>query len=481
MRAPFIRHVISTFGITILQQFVGLARQILIAAIFGLSRGYDQYLVVYAVATMVVFNTASVFDTVAVSRLVRIRENLGRDAFWRSSNRLLLQAILGGLLFAVGLVALVHLLLPIIAAGFTADERASVAELTVYFVPWILVIVPYYAMSAHLKALWDFHWVFGAETVAMVVSIFVLSLWHDSAICLPIAYGSGYFVALVMLFLRRGIVRSKAVAAPAGLLGGMANQHLANQIGVAAGLVDRYFQSFLAIGGISALGYTGQIVNNLSSLMTLREIYVVPLSSEIGRDEKLQRMLQGIVLVSIPCTFFIAEFATPLVAVLFQRGQFTPEAAILTGDILRISAFSLVITSLLAPMARLFQILNRISYTHALYLVSLVCTAAFQYLLVFRLGWDVYGIAWATLANSAVVTLVVAGLIRRCGVVVDWYRVLGHALLAVAVSVAAVAVSWLGTARFAGLPALVVGSALFGLVVAGCYFLVRRRLRLIIG
>jgi hypothetical protein len=79
------------------------------------------------------------------------------------------------------------------------------------------------------------------------------------------------------------------------------------------------------------------------------------------------------------------------------------------------------------------------------------------------------------------VTVVVAGLIRHCGVVVRWHRVLGHALFAAVVSAAAVAVSWLGTARFAGLPALVIGTGLFGLVVAGCYFLVRRRLRLIVG
>ena len=354
MRAPFVRHVISTFGITVLQQFVGLARQILIAAYFGLSRGYDEYLVVYALATMVVFNTASVFDTVAVSRLVRVREDAGEDAFWRTSNRLLLQAILGGLLFAAGLVVLVHPLLPIIAAGFTTGERESVGELTVYFAPWIIVIIPYYAASAHLKALWDFHWVFGAETVAMVVSILVLWRWHDSVACLPVAFGSGYIVAAIILLLCRGLSRPKS-AIPQGLLRGMANQHLANQLGTAAGFVDRYFQSFLASGGISTLGYTGMIVNNLSSLMTFREIYVVPLSSEGGRDEKLQRMLHGIVLISIPCTFFIAEFARPLVTVLFQRGQFTPEAAILTGDILGISAFSLIISSLLAPMARLFQ------------------------------------------------------------------------------------------------------------------------------
>ena len=481
MRAPFIRHVISTSGITVLQQFVGLARQVLIAAYFGVSREYDQYLVVYAVVTVAVFNLSAVFDTVTVSRLVQIRERSGDDAFWKASNRILLQAMFGGVLFAAGLVVLVHLLLPIIAAGFTAGEKAAVAELSSYFVPWIVVIVPYYAVSAHLKSSWGFHWVFGAETAAMVVSIAALWLWHDSVTSLPTAYGLGYLVALVVLLARRGLTRSYGTDKPADLLKGMANQHLANQIGTVNSLVDRYFQSFLASGGISALGYVGQIVNNLSSLLTFREIYVVPLSSAAGRDEKLQRMMQGIVLVSIPCAFFVAEFAKPMVAVLFQRGQFTREAALLTGDILRISALSLAVSSLLAPMVRLFQILDRISYSHVMYLVSLVCTASFQYVLVFRLGWDVYGIAWASLANAVVVTVVVAGLIWRCGVIVVWHRVLGYAAFAVGVSGAAAAISWVAASRFSAVLEILIGGAVYGAVVASSYFLVRGRLRLIIG
>ena len=55
--------------------------------------------------------------------------------------------------------------------------------------------------------------------------------------------------------------------------------------------------------------------------MTFREIYMVPLSVEAGRSERLERMLQGVVLISIPCVLFIAEFAKPIVAILFQRGN----------------------------------------------------------------------------------------------------------------------------------------------------------------
>jgi putative peptidoglycan lipid II flippase len=487
MKARFIRHVASTVGISILQQFVGLGRQILIAAFFGLSRDFDGYLLVYAVANIVVFNITGVFDTVAVPRLVQIRERDGDAAFWRSSNKLLLQSLAGGLLFAVTLVLALHLALPIVAAGFADADRARVTGLVRYFVPWVVIIVPYYAVSAHLRALWQFHWVFGAEILTMLVSIAALCLWHTSVASLPIAYAAGYACAFVLLLIRRGFSRPATESAPVGVLPGMANQYLANQLGSAIGVVDRYFQSFLAAGGISALGYSGQIVNNLSSLMTFRDIYVVPLASAAGRREKLERILKGVMLISVPSAGFVATFAGPIVQVLFQRGHFTIEAAALTGDVLRILALSLAISSLLAPMARLFQILNRISYSHLLNIVSLAGTAAFQYVLVFRFHWDVYGVAWASVGNSAVVTLVVAELVRRCGIAIRWHHVLGYGLFA---AVAAAAAAWLATLATAAsaallahfdLAALALGGAVYAIVVAAAYFGIRQRLRTIAG
>lgn len=481
VKARFFQHVLSTFAISILQQVFGLGRQILIAAYFGLSRDYDQYLVIYAVASILIFNLSSVFDTVALSRLVQVREAEGEALFWRSSNRLLLQALLGGILFPAGLYLAVYVLMPVIGAGFSDAERTSVMELAKYFLLWTFVIIPYYATSVHLKALWKFHWVFSAEIVVIAVSAGVLWLRHDSIASLPVAYGIGYLIAFVVLLFCRGIHRVKTNIQPVLLLGSMANQSLANQIGSLSGFADRYFQSFLQVGGISALGYAGLIVNNLSSLMTFREIYVVPLSVEVGRTERLERMLQGVVLVSIPCVLFIAEFARPIIAVLFQRGNFTPEAAILTSGVLRIMALSLLISSILAPMARIFQILGRISYSHILYFVSLIGTVSFQYVLVFRMGFGVWGVAWAALANSAVVTLVVAELIRRCDVHIRWGQVLNQAVFAIGVAVVATVLSWPFATYFSGLSALMAGGAVFGLTIATGYFLSRSRLRLIIG
>jgi putative peptidoglycan lipid II flippase len=480
-RVGFIKHMASTTAISILQQFIGLARLALIASFFGLSRDYDGYLVVYSVTTIVVFTLASVFDTVAVSRLVQIRERGGDAAFWAASDRLLRQALAAAVLFAAGLAALLWAALPIVAAGFDDAERHFVLTLLPYFIPWVLVILPYYAVSAHLKALWRFHWVFGCEILVMLVSIALLIPFHGSVAYLPLCYAAGYAAAFAVLLYRRGTSRRAPEAAPRGFLGDMSNQYLANQVAGVAGFVDRYFQSFLVAGGISAISYTSQIVNNLSSLLTFREVYVAPLSAELGRNEKLERLLQGIVLISVPSAAFIIVYAEPIIRLLFQRGNFTGEAAVVTAGILQIYAVTLVISSALAPLERMFQILGRISLMHVRNVVLIFANLVLQYVFVFRLHMDVQGIVWAWACSSAIVLVSCAVLVRYCGITIRWPRILGYAAFALGVAGLAAALAKAATAPLAGLIAFILGGAIYALVVGAGLFTIRHRLRAIIA
>ena len=480
-RLRFVWHAASAFGVSIVQQVVGLSRHVLIAAFFGLSREFDGYLVVYALVSMVVFNLSGVFDTVGVARLVQIRERSGDGAFWRTSNRLLLQAFAFGALFAAGSLALLWLAMPVVAAGFAPSERAFVSHLGWFFIPWIIVVVPYYALSAHLKAVWQFSWVFAAEILAMIVSIAVLWFDHATVAALPIAYGAGYAAAALLLLLRRGLKASGEAVRTPGFMTSMSKQYLATQVGTTTGFADRYFQSFLLTGGISALGYVGLIVNSLSSLLTFREIYVVPLATEAGREQKLGRILQGLVLISIPCTVFLVVYAEAIVSVLLQRGKFTAEAAVVTAAVLRIQALSLLVSTMLAPLERMFQILDRLSLTQIRYLTALVATLVFQFLFVFYLGMDVQGVAWGWLCSSIVVLALVIVMVRRCDVVIRWRGILANAAFAAITAGIAIGISWPLASLFTGLPELAVSGGLYGLVVALSYFMIRARLRLIIG
>ena len=480
MSRRFVFHVTSTMAISVALQVVGLARHILIAAFFGVSRDMDGYLVLYALVTLVVFNLSNVFDTVAVSQLVQIRtENI--EAFWSGSTRLLIQSLFAGICMAFVFLLVLRLAMPIVAAGFSNTERTHLLSLANYFLPWILIIVPYYAVASHLKALWQFHWVFGSELITVMVSIAALCFFHDSIVDLPVAYFAGYLAAGTILLARRGLHRAKTGTQPVRIAGNMASQHLASQIGTINGLADRYYQSFLTAGGISSLGYAGQIVNNLSSLLTFREIYVAPLSSEVGRSEKVERVLKGVVLISIPVAIFIFYFADTITEVLFQRGNFNAEAASATANALGILALSLVSSSILAPLQQIFQITNRVLFTHAFYASSLLGIVVLQYLFVFVLKWDVRGFAIATVMNSVFVTIVVAYLVRKCGVVVAWLSVFAYTTYAAAFAVSASLVAERGSSSFSGLAKLLVAGPLFGSIVIAGYVLIHRRIRAIVG
>ena len=293
LRDRFIWQVGSTISWSILQQVLGLLRQVLIAASFGLSREYDGYVVAYSLAVMLVFNLSGVFDTIAVSRLVRIRERDGEEAFWRASNRLLTLSVVASLPFASLFLAALWLTMPIIAAGFSPADRALLGQLGWYFLPWIIIIIPYYALSAHLKVCWQFSWVFATEIIIIVVSAVAVWLDHDRIASLPIAYSFGYAAGALLLLLRRKLKVADPAARSDDFMASMGKQYLAYQVGTATGFAERYYQSFVAAGGISALGYVGLIVNNLSSLLTLREIYVVPLTTEAGRQQRLRAHAAG--------------------------------------------------------------------------------------------------------------------------------------------------------------------------------------------
>jgi putative peptidoglycan lipid II flippase len=261
----------------------------------------------------------------------------------------------------------------------------------------------------------------------------------------------------------------------------MGKQYLSIQVGTASGFADRYFQSFIAPGGISALGYVGLIVNNLSSLLTFREIYVVPLTTALNREQRLERMLQGLTLISVPIAVFLVIYAEPVVGVLLQRGRFTPEAVAVTAMLLRIQALSLVISTMSTPLERLLQIVDRLFFVQLRYIAAFVGTLVFQPLFVFYLRMDVQGVAWAGICSGVAVLAVVVVLVRRCGIAIGWRGVMVNAVYASGMAAAAAALSWPLASAHAGLTELIVAGAIYGAVMGLGYLIVRRRWLAVIG
>lgn len=482
LRKRFAVAVASAMGISAVGQALGFFRQILIAAFFGISRQVDIYLMAYVVANMIVFTFGSIFDSVAVPRLVQLRERHGEKreqalatAVFRFS---WLIAVAASLAMLVG----VMILAPIIASGFSAAERSAMWHLAWYFLPWTLLYVPYYAAAARHKATRNFNRVFAAEIVIGAVSIASLVSFHADITRLPLAYGAGYGAGLALLLSPKIVGGSGRDGAVRNVLRNVGELFVANQTGNIQTVVNRHFQSLVPVGGIAAIGYAVQLVNGLSALLLFREIFVVPLSETERRSEKLERLISGLLLLALPTATFIACFAPEIVRVLYQHGHFNAGAVELTAAVLRISVFGLIPSLVLTPLFRMFQIVDRIGLANAVYLVSSAFLLILGYILIQRMALGAPGIATMLVGNSAFCTIVTGVFVARAGITIAWMRLAKYAAFAAVVSIAAAALALIAvTPLLESWLRILVGGGVFGAVVFGAYFLIRTRLRRIIS
>jgi putative peptidoglycan lipid II flippase len=483
MRTPkFIVSAASAIGVSTAVQALAFFRQILIASYFGVSRELDVYVTAYTLAAMFVFTFANTFDFAVVPRLVQARGEGGEERASALSAAMFRWSLALGIGATALLVALTPLLTPLVATGFGPAQQAHLWRLVVWFTPWALLSLPYYAAAARQKSQRRFNRVFGAEIAVAVISIAALILFHGRIELLPIAYAVGYAAGLSTLLPASGLIGSAAAPEAPLVLREVGELYAANQTGALTSVVNRHFQSLVQPGGIAAVNYSAQIVTGLSTLLTFREIYIVPLSESERREQKLERLVIGLLMLSVPAAGAVACFSHEMIQVLFQRGRFDAAATDLTASVLRIYAFALIPAAISTPMMRMLQIVGRTRAIHVVYVVQGLVLIVFGAVLVTWARFDAEGVAGMLLAASVVTSAVAAGLVARYGVVVNWWRIGRYFGYAVIVTVVA---SACGTGVIANATSpwsrLILGGAAYGTVVALTYFAVRRRLRTIAG
>jgi putative peptidoglycan lipid II flippase len=478
---PFHHALLSVFSASIAVQLIGFARQILIAGYFGVSRGLDIYYVTLSLATMVVFTFGVVFDTLAIPHLVRIRERQGEEAFRKLAGSCFAFSVLFSIVLAAAFVALVPLLARFVTAGFSEAERQEVVAMSWYFAPWALVMLPYYAVGACFKSLRHFRLVFGAEVLMSAVTTLALIAVHSGPHCIPPAFFIGYLSAFVVL-----LVAARGKFHLLGPLNTTEMRHIyrnflelvgANQIGSLSSLVERFLQSYLAAGGISALSYSAQLTGNLGSLLGFREIFIVPLAESDGRAQRLERVIIGLSVVAIPIMLFTAAHAETILTLLFKRGRFDAEAVHLTGVTLSVYILCLLPSVIGTPLFRMFQVIDRIRMTAFSYFGSVLTMAALGAFFVFYLRLGVVGLALATVLNSYVSLAVNVALLRYCGLRFPLKRILKYVVYILAGALTALwTVEQIPTITQSAWPQFLMVGFLYCLLVGMACLPIRRQL-----
>ena len=490
-RRLLLRGTVITTAAVGLGTVLGLARDLLIAGLYGANGQTDAFLVAWTLpetAVPLLIDGAMTLLMVPIfSRALRERDErrtapgVPGDPVAAAVAATLPQLTVALVVVAALVAATARWLVTALAPGL-ADPTLGVAAMRT-----IAVSVVFVGVAGYLVAALRSHLVYGPPamiTVAMNVGIIgVMVVGSRQLGVLAAVFGAVLGSALMVAvqapaFLRRVGLPRRAIRGGGVALGAfvpIAAYILARQGQV---FVERFVASWLAPGTISHLNYVQKIAQVPATLaLTLAVVTFPQLARQVvaGRAREAHRRtvldVQIIGAIVLAATAYLAAFAPEVVGVLFERGAFTAADTAATASMLRIYVWGLLGQALLDIVCRsLFS--ERATRVPAVAMVLGVLATA----VLAVLGAPVWGAAAIAAANAIGITATAAVVIcsRRSMVIPARAVGLAVARLLPATALAAVFACWL-EARLRGLPAaasvgagVLAVAAVFGLVALLC-------------
>jgi putative peptidoglycan lipid II flippase len=195
-------------------------------------------------------------------------------------------------------------------------------------------------------------------------------------------------------------------------------------------LAERFFGSHLPAGSVTALSYASRLTMTVAGI-SFNGIATASLPSLTERWAKgpvqearaeLTALIRLMTNVALPLGLLLAALATPLVLLLFERGQVTHQAALLTGWVLSVYALSLVS---LGPFRAAQNFFYAVRETRPIIILhgSLTALTIFLDLLLVR-PFGAVGLALSICTSSGIIAVASLLWLSRRAVGLAWRRLL---------------------------------------------------------
>ena len=392
-----------------------IVQLMLIARFFGTSNATDAYMVAMWTPMLV----WSLGDTVLVSALVPYLVSLGvkkgKEAAKESAGGVLSRTFLLSLFFALLVLAFAPYLVRLFAPGFAHEHRVLTTRLVRVLTPAIFLS----GLTSFLSSLSYAARKFLAPAVAALIPslaiILFLLLFVDrwSIYSVVAGFSSGLAVQLTILIvalLKHGLLPRfhwKGLDKNRGVLRRLAPRFGHNLLSQAISVVDRLFASTLAVGSISILAYSFQVAR-LTPMVIESALgkTLMPLLSKIVAEGKLNnirefipRYVGLITFIMAPIALILIYFRIPVIHILYQRGNFTSDATMLTAHTFIFYMLAVTSQSVRMVFGGVFAATGDTLTPFAIGILSFLLNIPLNYF--FSRQWDLAGIAIATLCISA--------------------------------------------------------------------------------
>jgi putative peptidoglycan lipid II flippase len=400
---------------------LGLARELIFAALFGGGRALDAFTVAFRIPNLLrdLFAEGAL-STAFVTTFSKTIARGGDEAAWRLANKVAtMTALVLGALCVLGMVfsdSLVGLLAP----GFDQDKAALTAHLTRIMFPFILLV----SIAALVMGMLNAKNVFGVPAMASsffnigsIVGGLVLGYWLDPhfgpraliGLAFATVIGGTLQLAVQLPSLARLGYRFRpdlrwrdaGVKAVLLLMGPSVIAASTTQFNV---LINSIFASGLEDGAIFWLAAAFRLMQlPLGIFGVALGTVTLPLLSRLvvaGRMDafrsELARAMRWALLLTLPAMAGLMMLAEPIISVVYQHGKFNAYQTAQAAGALRYYAIGLAGYAALKVLVNAFYALDRRKTPMMVSFLAVGLNLLFNWIFTFRLGWGHRGLAFST-------------------------------------------------------------------------------------
>jgi len=367
-----IRAMIVVAGSSATAMLIGLAKNVLAAFYFGTSSGMDAYFIALQLPEMVIqLSRTGAFNFIPV--FAAERERSVPDA-WRIAGRMLTYWL--SLLLLILLVAIVAApaLMPLLAPGFSAEQRHLTLELTrgLFFVSAIFGTSR--ILSVVLQAHKRFFMIGLADVGMQLSSLVFLVVFHEMGVEALVGgqiLGSSLHLAVVLVSLLpyRRLLRPR-LDIGSGTVHRLIRLNAPVYVGDVGNKVNQFviraLSSLLPTGAVSSLQYAYYPVEGINRMLASQFIaaFFPFLSIQFAKKDQQEarqsfvRAISAITVVFLPIAALIWILSEPMIILLFERGRFDQSSREMTSSALRLYApalFALALNELLGSASHARQ------------------------------------------------------------------------------------------------------------------------------
>jgi len=408
---------------SLLGGLTGILVETSIAAKLGLSKSSDTFYAAYTLPYIITTLLSATGQFSLVPFFAALEARHSAEELWRGFSYAVNVLFLGlGAFAALGALASPWMIRGI-APGFTRPQT----ELATQLCPWLfLIIIPAgvvevfrsFLLSQHRFALPSATGFFRNVTVIVVI---LLGFVRYGSYSIVLGYMAGYFLQLLVLgaqIVTRFQPRYSLTLVGSGEafqnLRGAGGAQLAGAVAFqAVVVVERIIASFLPPGTLTALSYGFKIQGTLAELLggSVGTAALPTLSRAVARQDREEERKTfrdtleiSLVFVS-PIMVFCLLLHGPIIRLVFERGNFTPEATALMAKVFFYYTLSLLPFSFIRLLT--FYLFARGAGSIYLRLVTLYfgSTIGFDLLFVVVLRMGAKGIPLGLLASSILTSL----------------------------------------------------------------------------